>query len=225
MAKGSRPLPLPGLRGPHTRPYWPPTGQKRPPSLAPTGQLTAQRPPTGHLWPPPPPLAREADGTHREKGSHPHTGHPLAKKGTALGGRPSHRPSLAIREAPYRPHWPQWDGDAFARPLTYGRPPAPSPRLATYGSLRPTWPSEAFGHLHPHAPHRAIGTPSDGRPPHPPPTGHPLAIPGTPPLPRLFGSGGNRTGRGAFRVQRVPIRGGPCALSPLWGPLYPYATG
>ena len=60
--KGSRPLPLPGLRGPHTSPYWPPTGQKRPPSLAPTGQLTAQRPPTGHLWPPPPPLAREADG-------------------------------------------------------------------------------------------------------------------------------------------------------------------
>ena len=85
MAKGSRPLPLPGLRGPHTRPYWPPTGQKRPPSLAPTGQLTAQRPPTGHLWPPPTPLA-----TYWPSGEAPHWP-PTSHKGT--GGDAFARPS------------------------------------------------------------------------------------------------------------------------------------
>jgi len=220
MAKGSRPLPLPGLRGPHHArpptgqtgrptlatlppfgrptgayghrlPHWPPTG----PLLAIRGGLplakgeapTGQRDGRGSLWPhgsSSPPLP----GHLWPKGSRTPHWPPTGHKGAAIGGRPSHRPSLAIREAPYRPHWPQWDGDAFARPLTYGRPPAPSPRLATYGSLRPTWPSEAFGHLHPHSPHRAIGTPSDGRPPHPPPTGPPLAIPGPPPLPRLSGA-------------------------------------
>ena len=148
--KGSRPLPLPGLRGPHTRPYWPPTGQKRPPSLAPTGQLTAQRPPTGHLRPPPPSLAtfghtlREGATpslvTHWPKGD----GHRRAAFAPALTGHPG------------GPHWPQRDGRGTPSP---GPPPT--------GHLRPTWPSEAFGHLHPHAPHRAIGTPSDGRPPHP----------------------------------------------------------
>ena len=109
----------------------------------------------------------------------------------------------------------------FVRPsLTYGAPAPtghlrePKTDLAKWRLWPPTPPP-------PHQPIEAFGRGG----PHPPPTGHPLAIPGTPPLPRLFGSGGNRTGRGAFRVQRVPIRGGPCALSPLWGPLYPYATG
>ena len=178
MAKGSRPLPLPGLRGPHTRPYWPPTGQKRPPSLAPTGQLTAQRPPTGHLWPPPPSLAtygpltvhpgrpRLATGRGEPSPGPPPTGQrdgrgSLWPHGSSSPPLPGHLWPKGSRT----PHWPPTGhkGEAFAPPLTghpggphwpqrdgRGTPSPGPPRLATYGSLSPTWPSEAFGHLHPH---------------------------------------------------------------------------
>jgi hypothetical protein len=158
--------------------------------------------PTGHLCPPPPPLAREADGPHREKGSHALTGLPLATYWPPTG------PLLAIRgglplakgEAPTG----QWDGRGSlwpkgSRPLT-GLP------LATH------WPQRG-----------GAGAPSPG----PPPTDHlrthsphqPIVAFGreASPTPQTFGSGGLREGEG-FSVHRVPIRCCPCALSPLWGP-------
>ena len=119
------------------------------------------------------------------------------------------------------PHWPPTGhkgtgGDAFARP---------SPT----GHLKPTWPSEAFGHLHPHAPHRAIGTPSDGRPPHP----YRLAKgatrlathwpPPTRPHPQTFGSGGQREGAGVFRVQRGRYEVGRAPYTPFGDPLALYS--
>jgi hypothetical protein len=59
---------------------------------------------------------------YREASHRPPTG----QKGTALGGRPSHRPSLAIREAPARlaTYWPKGTGRGRLRPAL--------PRLATY---------------------------------------------------------------------------------------------
>jgi hypothetical protein len=82
-------------------PHWPPYR----PSDAPPGPMaTASL--TGHLrapyWP-------SGEASHW-----PPTGH----KGAALGGRPSHRPSLAIREAPARlaTYWPQWDGTGTPSP-------------------------------------------------------------------------------------------------------------
>jgi len=118
----------------------------------------------------------------------------LGGLGVVLGrlGNPSpRRPSLAIRGGPHRPPKGR-DGDAFARPS-------------------PDWPPT------PPLPHRPIE--AFGREASPPlPTGHLLATPGTPPLPRLSGSGGLRDGVGFFRVLRGAIRGGPCALHPLWGP-------
>jgi len=118
-----------------TAPHWPEKG---------TGKATPHRPPTGH-------------------------------KGAALGGRPSHRPSLTKRGAP---HWPPYrPSDAPPGPMatasltghllaTYwpsgeashwpkGRPRLatgrgePSPGPPPTGHLRPTWLSEAFGHLLP----------------------------------------------------------------------------
>ena len=75
---------------------------------------------TGHLCPPPPPLAREADGTHREKGSHaltglplatywpptghpgrPLTGHPLAKRGREGATSPGPPPTGHLRPHPH----------------------------------------------------------------------------------------------------------------------------
>jgi len=130
------------------------------------------------------------------------------------------------------PYWPQRGGhrrEAFA----------PPPSLATYWPLTghpgrpptgqrggPDWPPDG-GSLRPALPRLATYSPSPtgryrpsvGRPPPPLPTGHLLATPGPPPLPRLSGSGGLRDGEGAFRVQRGPIRCGPCALYPFWGPL------
>ena len=50
-----------------------------------------------------------------------------------------------------------------------------------------------------------------------PPTGHPRPSPTSP----TFGSGGNRTGRGAFRVQRADGHRRPCAPAPLRGPPKP----
>jgi hypothetical protein len=123
------------------------------------------------------------------------------------------------------PLWPN-GGRAFGLP-------------ATYGHRLPHWPEKGrapLGEPHPslasHWPQRdGKGTPSPG----PPPTGHlrpPLATPGTPPLPRLSGSGGLRPGRGLFAckgcrydVARVPY-------TPLGTPLglrhrltgHPYPT-
>ena len=86
-----------------------------------------------------------------------------------------------------------------------------------------------------------LGNPSPRRPslairggPHRPPKGrdgdafarpsprlatyaHPLATPALPHSPDFRGAVAKGTGRG-FRVQRGPIRCGPCALYPLWGP-------
>jgi len=99
---------------------------------------------------------------YREASHRPPTGH----KGAAIGGRPSHRPSLATYSpSPHRPI------EAFGRDgQKQGSPPytdlLTGHLLATYGQrghtthwpptghLRPTWPSEAFGHLLP--PHRPI---------------------------------------------------------------------
>jgi len=83
--------------------------------------------PTGHLRPPPPHWPEKGTATHREKGTPtphwPPTGHPgrphwppTGHKGAAIGGRPSHRPTLVT----YRP---QWDGMGRLRPAL--------PRLAT----------------------------------------------------------------------------------------------
>jgi len=151
---------------------------------------------TGHLCPPPPPLAREADGTHREKGSHALTGLPLATYWPPTGH-------------PGRPHWPPTGqkgtgGGDFARPSP-DWPPTPPP---------PHQPIEAFGREASPTPRLTDWLKGPPRTGHlRPPTGHP----GPPPLPRLSGSGGLRDGEG-FSVQRVPIRCAPCALYPLWGP-------
>jgi len=161
---------------------------------------------------------------YREASHRPPTGH----KGAAIGGRPSHRPSLATYSpSPHRPI------EAFGRDgQKQGSPPytdlLTGHLLATYGQrghtthwpptghLRPTWPSGDFGHPHPHPPHQPIE--AFGREASPPlPTGHLLATPGPPPLPRLSGSGGLRDGEG-FSVQRGAIRCGPRYLYPLWGP-------
>ena len=101
-----------------------------------------------------------------------------------------------------RPDWPQRDGRGRLRP-------APTPPT---GHLKPTWPSEAFGHLHPHYLHRPIGErPSDGEASPPLPTGHLLATPGPPPTPQTFGErwpkgrGGVFARKGGrYDVARVP---------------------
>ena len=151
---------------------------------------------------------------------------PVERRGNfplvGLGGRPSHLPSLAIREAPpLAPYWPQRDGMGRLRP-------APTPPT---GHLKPTWPSEAFGHLHPHSPHRAIGTPSDGEasppPTYWPPTGHPRPSP----TPQTFGSGGLREGAGLFACKGCRSAGARATQTPFGDPiaLYPhlptYPTG
>ena len=104
LAKGGADLsPLTGLREPHTRPHWPPTGQKRAPSLAtPLGEapLHGQKgatPPTGHLlatyWPKGyglrlPRLAREGGRPPlgEPRPHRPPTGHWLHHTGS--GGHP-----------------------------------------------------------------------------------------------------------------------------------------
>ena len=163
--RGGGPSPTGHIR--HRLPHWPEKGRAKPPP---------HRPPTGH-------------------------------KGEAIGGRPSHRPSLATLPPFGRPtgayghrltHWPptgpllairgglplakgeaptgQRDGRGSLRPHGSSSPPTsrppmakgePHPSLATHwpkgtgrgrlrpalpptGHLRPTWPSEAFGHLLPH---------------------------------------------------------------------------
>jgi hypothetical protein len=80
--------------------------------------------------------------------------------------------------------------------------------------------SRGFLPTPPHQPIEAFGR--EASPPHRltdwPPT-HPLGPHCTPPLPRLSGAAGEGTGRGFFRVQRVPIRCCPRYLHPFWGPL------
>ena len=222
MAKGSRPLPLPGLREPHHA--RPPTGQTGRPTLAtlppfgrPTGPMaTASL--TGHLlapyWP-------SGEASHWPKGR------PRLAKGTG-GGAYGHTGAPA-------PHFPATYGQRGAAPLTglplathwpqRGGAGAPSPGPPPTGHLRPTWPSEAFGHLLPLPPPADRGLRTGGlpTPTYWPPTGlkAPLAIPALPHFPRLFGERWPPAGEGGFRVQRVPIRCGPCALYPLWGPLPP----
>jgi hypothetical protein len=181
MAKGE-PHPLTGHLPPD-RPHWggeplatghtPPGATLWPKGAPPLRPHRGGGPsPTGHLWPPPPPLAREADGPHREKGSHALTGPPLATYWPSTGhpGRPLTGPPLAKR----------------------GREGATSPGPPPTDHLRPTWPSEAFGHLPPTPADRGLRTgglptprlthwPKGGLATYAP-TGHP----GTPPLPPAF---------------------------------------
>ena len=139
--------------------------------------------------PPPPPLAREADGPHREKGSHALPGLPLATYWPPTGppGRPLtghlralYWPSGEASHWPkgsHTPHWPQWEGRGRLRPAL--------PRLATY-ALTPT--------------------PADRG-----------LRPGGLPTPQTFGSGGLRDGEG-FSVQRPDGHRRPCAPAHLRGP-------
>jgi hypothetical protein len=129
--RGSRPLPLTGLREPHTRPHWPPTGQR------PTGHLTPSDAHRG-LWPPPhttgphwPKEASHSDLTLRVRLY-------LATKGAAPPHWPTYRPSDAPTGR--RVFWPPppHTGQRSGRP-PIGEPPShwPSgeathwPQLAT----------------------------------------------------------------------------------------------
>ena len=228
----------------HLPPFGRPTGGygHRLPHWPPTGHLLAIR--GGPDWPPDggslrPALPRLAKGTgggayghtgapaphfpatYGQRGATPPTGH----KGAAIGGRPSHLPSLATYSpSPHRPI------EGFGRDgQKQGSPPytdlLTGHLLATYGQrghtthwpptghLRPTWPSEAFGHLLP--PHRPIEAFGRG--------GAKKQAPHSPDFRERWPKGGG----GGFRVQRGPIRWCPCALYPLWGPLPPptYPTG
>jgi len=135
-----------------------------------------------------PPRARPSLAIPMGKGAFGHPdGHPhLRAVPSAYGSHTTPRPPTGQRGLPltghllatYRPSGetfapPHWPPDGMGRlcpaPLTYGRHPAPLPRLATYG-LRPTWPSGAGGHLHPTSPPLRTGG-GKSRPPLPPPTG------------------------------------------------------
>ena len=145
---------------------------------------------------------------------------------------------MATREL-QPPHFPATYGQRGAAPLTglplathwpqRGGAGAPSPGPPPTGHLRPTWPSEAFGHLLPLPPPADRGLRTGGIPTPRltdwtkggtghlrPPTGHP----GTP---QTFGSGGHRTGRG-FCVQRADGHRRPCAPAPLRGPPQAHST-
>jgi hypothetical protein len=158
--------------------------------------------------PPPPPLAREADGPHREKGSHALPGLPLATYWPPTGppGRPLtghlralYWPSGEASHWPkgsHTPHWPQWEGRGRLRPALpptgHLRPPPADRGLRTGGLPTPRlthWPKG--GVLATYA--------------------HPLATPAPPP-PRTFGSGGLRDGEGFLRAKGgwppAPVRTG-----------------
>jgi hypothetical protein len=213
MAKRGPATPLPGQREPHHD--RPPTGQTGRPSLAtlppfgrPTGAYGHRLPHwplTGHPGRPrlatgrgepspgPPPTGqRDGRGSLWPHGSSspPLPGHLWPK-----GGRTPHRPPTA-------PHWPKGTGRGRLRP-----------------ALPPT------GHLRPPPADRGLRT---GGPPTPrlthwpkggywPPT--PTHWPPRPsPTPQTFGVRWPKGGGGGFSVHRGPIRCGPCALYPLWGP-------
>jgi len=225
--KGSRPLPLPGLREPHHA--RPPTGQTGRPTLAtlpPFGRPTGAY---GHRlphWPPTGPLLAIRGGLPLAKGEAP-TGQrdgrgSLWPHGSSSPPLPGHLWPKGSRT----PHWPPTGhkGEAFAPPLT-GHPGGPHwPQRDGRGTPSPGPPPD-WPPTHP------LPTPADSglrtgglpTPTYWPPTGlkAPLAIPALPHFPRLFGERWPPAGEGGFRVQRVPIRCGPCALYPLWGPLPP----
>ena len=161
MAKGSRPLPLPGLRGGAAT--WPKRGH------------TTHWPLTGHLLakglrPPPPPTGqRRGTATLRGATPSPASHWPLAtphrERGTPLGAAPLREPHPLTGHLPpdRRPTgevglWPK----AIAHPASYW----PKDRqLATFGHRLPHWPEKRT------APHRgATPTPlatywPSGRPP------------------------------------------------------------
>jgi len=102
MAKGSRPLPLPGLREPHHA--RPPTGQTERPTRPPTALRTPHR----GLWPPPPSLATYG----------PLTGHPGRPRLATGRGEPSPGP----------PPTGQRDGRGSLWPHGSSSPPLPGHR-------------------------------------------------------------------------------------------------
>jgi hypothetical protein len=175
--KGSRPLPLPGLREPHHA--RPPTGQTGRPTRPPTALRTPHR----GLWPPPPSLATYG----------PLTGHPGRPRLATGRGEPSPGPPPTGQrdgrgslwphgssspplpghlwpKGSHTTHWPQRGGhrrEAFAPPLTGHLLPLPPP--ADRG-LRTGWPKAGLptlhrltdwpptGHLWPKGPHHPLAT-------------------------------------------------------------------
>ena len=135
MAKGSRPLPLPGLREPHHA--RPPTGQTGRPTLATLPPFGRPIGAYGHRLPHWPPLA-----TPLGREPPPHWS-PTGQKGTAIGGRPSHRPPLAIREATtgHKGRGPPSPGPPPDWPPTHPLPTPADSGLRTGGLPTPTyWP-------------------------------------------------------------------------------------
>ena len=170
--------------------------------------------PTGHLWPPPPPLATYA---HRLPHWPEKRTAPIGKRG-ATPSPASHWPPtghlLAIREAPPT-------GPLLA---TKGRDGAPSP-----GPYTPDWAPKtdlAKWRRRPPTPPR-LHFPAFGRggaksrPPLPPPTGPPLAIPGPPPLPRLSGAVATGRGGGLFACKVCRYEGARVPYTPFGAP-YPH---
>jgi len=169
-------------------------------------------------WPP----YRPSDAPPGARATASLTGLPTGHKGTAIGGRPSHRPSLAIRGGHTPPpHWPPKGRDGTPSPgpppdwpttggglWPHGRPsPTPPPdRLATYGSLRPTWPSGAGGHRR---------TPLPTLPGHR--TGRGQKQASRSPTDWAKGGGGFSRAKGADALLRVLTR-------PPLGPPYPSPT-
>ena len=105
----------------------------------------------------------------------------------------------------------------FVRPsLTYGAPAPtghlrePKTDLAKWRLWPPTPPP-------PHQPIEAFGRGG----PHPPPTGHPLAIPGPPPLPRLSGAVATGRGGGLFACKVCRYEGARVPYTPFGDP-YPH---
>ena len=199
MAKGSRPLPLPGLREPHHA--RPPTGQTGRPTLATLPPFGRPIGAYGHRLPHWPPLA-----TPLGREPPPHWS-PTGQKGTAIGGRPSHRPPLAIREATtgHKGRGPPSPGPPPDWPPTHPLPTPADSGLRTGGLPTPTyWP----------------------------PTGlkAPLAIPALPHFPRLFGERWPPAGEGGFsRAKGADTMWPVCPIPPLgtptptdWPPTHPH---
>jgi hypothetical protein len=144
-------------------------------SDSPPGLLLAKRSPTGHLRPPPPPHWPEK-GRPPLGEPRPHRP-PTGQKGrpTRAPYRPSDAPPGPMATASLTGHllatyWPSGRPPTGHRLATKGRPSAGGlrtaplwpptghkgtgrgrlrPALPPTGHLRPTWPSEAFGHLLP----------------------------------------------------------------------------
>ena len=133
-------------------------------------------------------------------------------------GAPHLRPHRGGGPSPTGHLWPPPPSLATYWPPT-GHPGGPGPT----GHLRPTWLSEAFGHLRTHSPHRPIvafgreaSTPTDwpkGLPdwPH---TGHPQHSP----TPRLSGAVAKGRGRGFSRAKGADTMVPVCPIPPLGPP-------